>query len=220
MTTTVITGANRGIGLALAEKYSSLGHRVFALCRSSSPELESLNLTVIKDIDVATEHGLQQMQQALANVSIDILINNAGIFSNETLDDLDSQRIMQQFQVNALAPLLVTERLKAQLSSHAKLAFITSRMGSISDNSSGAYYGYRMSKAALNAAAMSLARDLASSGVSVGIYHPGWVQTEMVNNTGDITATEAAARISQLIEAQNLSNTGSFKHSNGESLPW
>ncbi|EPJ47175.1 MAG: short chain dehydrogenase/reductase family oxidoreductase [Osedax symbiont Rs1] len=220
MTTTVITGANRGIGLALAEKYSSLGHRVFALCRNSSPALESLNLTVIKDIDVATEHGLQQMQQALANVSIDILINNAGIFSNETLDDLNSQRIMQQFQVNALAPLLVTERLKAQLSSHAKLAFITSRMGSISDNSSGAYYGYRMSKAALNAAAMSLARDLASSGVSVGIYHPGWVQTEMVNNTGDITATEAAARISQLIEAQNLSNTGSFKHSNGESLPW
>ncbi len=220
MTTTVITGANRGIGLALAEKYSSLGHRVFALCRNSSSALESLNLTVIKDIDVATEHGLQQMQQALANESIDILINNAGIFSNETLDDLDSQRIMQQFQVNALAPLLVTERLKAQLSSHAKLAFITSRMGSISDNSSGAYYGYRMSKAALNAAAMSLARDLASSGVSVGIYHPGWVQTEMVNNTGDITATEAAARISQLIEAQNLSNTGSFKHSNGESLPW
>jgi NAD(P)-dependent dehydrogenase (short-subunit alcohol dehydrogenase family) len=220
MSTVVITGANRGIGLALVEKYSTSGHRVFALCRNSSTALQRLNVTVIKDVDVTTEHGLQQMQRALADVSIDILINNAGIFSNETLGNLDTQQIMRQFQVNALAPLLVVDKLTAQLATNAKLAFITSRMGSISDNTSGHYYGYRMSKSALNAAAISLTRDLAPSNISVGIYHPGWVQTEMVGNTGDITADEAAARISRLIEMQNLSNTGSFKHSNGELLPW
>lgn len=127
---------------------------------------------------------------------------------------------MQQFQVNALAPIQVAEKLITQLSCHAKLAFITSRMGSIGDNTSGQYYGYRMSKAALNAAAVSLTRDLTSTGASVGIYHPGWVQTEMVGNTGDITAAQAAERISVLIDAQSESNSGSFKHSNGEALPW
>jgi NAD(P)-dependent dehydrogenase (short-subunit alcohol dehydrogenase family) len=204
----------------LAKRYSTLGHQVFALCRNSSTELEALELTVIDAVDVSSQPGLLKMQTALQGICIDILINNAGIFSNETLDNLDTQQIMQQFQVNALAPIQVVEKLITQLSSHAKLAFITSRMGSISDNSSGQYYGYRMSKAALNAAAMSLTRDLAPTGVSVGIYHPGWVQTQMVGNTGDITAAQAAERIIVLIDAQSESNSGSFKHSNGEALPW
>ena len=93
-------------------------------------------------------------------------------------------------------------------------------MGSISDHTSGGRYGYRMSKAALNIAGMSLAQDLAPRDISVGLYHPGYVQTEMVGNNGDISATEAATRLVGLINQQDMSQTGLFKHSNGEILPW
>jgi len=119
-----------------------------------------------------------------------------------------------------LAPLQVVDALRNKLSSGAKVALITSRMGSIADNGSGGRYGYRMSKAALNAAGMSLAKDLAGDNISVGLYHPGWVQTEMVSGTGDISAQEAAQRLIELICAQDMSQSGLFKHSNGEILPW
>lgn len=220
MQNVVITGANRGIGLAFCQRFIQLGFKVFALCRQSSSELDALDVTVISGVDVATEQGLNAMQQALANVGIDVLINNAGIFNNERLGALDSDAILNQFKVNALAPLQVVDRFKSQLNDGAKIAFITSRMGSISDNGSGEYYGYRMSKAALNAAAMSVSKDLAGAGVSVGIYHPGWVQTQMVNHTGDISATQAADKLSHLIMQQTMANSGQFKHSNGDTLPW
>jgi NAD(P)-dependent dehydrogenase (short-subunit alcohol dehydrogenase family) len=220
MPNVVITGANRGIGLAFCQRFIQLGFKVYALCRQSSAELNALDATVISGVDVTTEQGLHTMQQSLANISIDVLINNAGIFNNERLGALDNDDILDQFKVNALAPLQVVNRLKDQLGDGAKIAFITSRMGSISDNGSGEYYGYRMSKAALNAAAMSITRDLADAGVSVGIYHPGWVQTQMVNHTGDISAAQAADKLSTLIMQQTLANSGQFKHSNGDTLPW
>jgi NAD(P)-dependent dehydrogenase (short-subunit alcohol dehydrogenase family) len=220
MPNVVITGANRGIGLAFCQRFIQLGFKVYALCRQSSAELNALDATVISGVDVASDEGLLTMQQALANISIDVLINNAGIFNNERLGALNSEAILSQFKVNALAPLQVVDRLKNQLGNNAKIAFITSRMGSISDNGSGEYYGYRMSKAALNAAAMSITRDLADEGISVGIYHPGWVQTQMVNHTGDISAVQAADKLSALIIQQTLATSGQFKHSNGETLPW
>jgi NAD(P)-dependent dehydrogenase (short-subunit alcohol dehydrogenase family) len=97
---------------------------------------------------------------------------------------------------------------------------ITSRMGSVTDNTSGGYYGYRMSKAALNIAGMSLAHDLKEQEVAVALLHPGYVQTEMVNNTGDISAAVAVERLMLRIDGLNMSNTGTFWHSNGEILPW
>lgn len=100
------------------------------------------------------------------------------------------------------------------------MAFVASRMGSIADNSSGAYYGYRMSKAALNAGAMSLARDLAKRGIAVAILHPGFVQTAMVNFAGDISPELSAERLAQRIEELTLETSGGFWHSNGERLPW
>jgi NAD(P)-dependent dehydrogenase (short-subunit alcohol dehydrogenase family) len=116
--------------------------------------------------------------------------------------------------------LRVTEALLGNLTADAKIAFITSRMGSIADNSSGGYYGYRMSKAALNAAATSLALDLKPRGIAVAILHPGYVQTAMVNFGGDISAEESAQRLSKRIEGLTLENSGNFWHSNGETLPW
>lgn len=220
MSTVVITGANRGIGLAMATQFKNKGHDVIALCRQSSPSLDSLAVKVIENVDVATAQGLAKMVDSLRGVAIDILINNAGILRDESLGDLNNETIVEQFMVNALAPLQVVDALRTHLSSGSKVVLITSRMGSIADNGSGGRYGYRMSKAALNAAGMSLSKDLAQDNISVGLYHPGWVQTEMVSGTGDISAQEAATRLTQLILAQDMTQTGLFKHSNGDILPW
>lgn len=216
----VITGANRGIGFEMCKLYSQQGYQVYALCRQSSPQLNELNVTVIEDVDVATEHGLNNLSQALINKTIDILICNAGILRDESLGNINTETIRQQFEVNALAPLRVVDCLFAQLSPGGKVAMITSRMGSIADNSSGGRYGYRMSKAALNAAAMSLSHDLSPLNVAVGIFHPGYVQTDMVNNRGDISAHEAAIRLVKLIAQLSMNDSGTFKHSNGQLLPW
>lgn len=220
MQTVLITGANRGIGLALCKIYLSQGWQVIAVCRNASPELTETGARVIAGVDVTDQNELNKLADTLTGKKLDLLINNAGIFQHETLGNLDYTSIEQQFHVNAVAPLRVTEALLGNLQKGSKIAFITSRMGSIADNSSGGYYGYRMSKAALNAAAMSLTRDLHPRGIAVAILHPGYVQTAMVNFGGDISADESALRLNQRIAGLNLDNSGSFWHSNGDELPW
>lgn len=217
----LITGANRGIGLEFCKQYASAGFTVTAVVRQSSAELDSIdNIRVITGIDVSCDEGVARLVSQQADTSIDILINNAGVFSNETLANMDFTAIERQLQINAVAPIKVTYALQAHLKTGAKVAMITSRMGSISDNSSGAYIGYRMSKAALNAASVSLAHELKPKGVAVGLLHPGFVQTAMVNFAGDISAEVAAQRLIMRIEELNLENTGGFWHSNSEVLPW
>lgn len=216
----VITGGNKGIGLALVKQLLARGNLVSVLCRNSSDELEQSGATVYSGIELSDNRQLQQLAGKFAANSIDLLINNAGIFSNETLDDFDLTRIQQQFQVDALAPLALSQLLLPAIKNGGKIAMITSRMGSISDNGSGAYYGYRMAKAALNAGSVSLARDLAPRNIYVGIYHPGFVQTQMVGFAGDISPDEAASRIIQRINELDASRSGKFYHSNGSELPW
>ncbi|PTB84383.1 short-chain dehydrogenase, partial [Pseudidiomarina aestuarii] len=186
--------------LALTRRYLDRGDQVTAVCRSASPELRELDCNVIEGIDVTDTDALQKLSAELKNTSIDILINNAGLLSRESLGDLGVESIRKQFDVNAIGPLLVTDALRPSLGKGSKVALITSRMGSMADNGSGAYYGYRMSKAALNAAGVSLANDLKDSGIAVGLLHPGFVQTEMVNNAGDISADEAAKRLVDRID--------------------
>jgi NAD(P)-dependent dehydrogenase (short-subunit alcohol dehydrogenase family) len=200
--------------------FKAQGDKVFALCRNSSTDLEELNVNVIEGIDVASDIGVENMVAALSNVDIDVLVCNAGILRDESLSQLNVDTIREQFEINALAPLRVVATLQANLNEGAKVALITSRMGSISDNTSGGRYGYRMSKAALNAAAMSLSHDLASKKIAVGIYHPGYVQTEMVNYGGDISASDSAKKLVGLINQLTQDQSGVFKHSNGSVLPW
>ncbi len=216
----VITGANRGIGLALATALNERGDKVTAVCRTASTALKELGVDIIEDIDVTDPDSIRSMAHQLTEQSIDILINNAGILEREQLGALSVAAIETQFRVNALGPLLVTDALHSRLHKGSKVIMMTSRMGSMSDNGSGAYYGYRMSKAALNAAGVSLAQDLKEDGIAVAMLHPGFVQTEMVNNAGDISAAEAAKRLIQRIDELTMETTGQFKHSNGESLPW
>lgn len=218
--TVLITGANRGIGYELAKLYHSNGWDVIAVCRHQSPQLAELNTRVISDIDVASAQSIASLKEALGSQKLDLLINNAGILRDERLGEINYETLEQQFWVNAVGPLRVTEALLSNLKQGSKVALITSRMGSITDNTSGGRYGYRMSKAALNAAAMSLTQDLKPKGISVAILHPGYVATEMVGGHGDISPELAAERLSQRIDGLTMNNTGTFWHSNGEVLPW
>jgi len=220
MKTALITGANRGIGFALTHEYLAQGWQVIGVCRSASAELNAAAAQVIADIDVTSAAAIQKLVVALKGIKIDLLINNAGVLQQDYLGEIDYAHITRQFLVNAQAPLHVTEALLGHLNDNAKIAFITSRMGSMADNTSGGYYGYRMSKAALNAAAKSLSLDLKPRGIAVAILHPGYVQTAMVNFGGDISAKESARRLSKRIAELNINNTGSFWHSNGDTLPW
>lgn len=218
--TIVITGANRGIGLALTHEYLGRGDKVIAICRHSSAELDATQAEIITGVDVADDKCMRALSGRLPLDSIDILINNAGVLKHEVLGDIDYDDVLLQLEVNALGPLRITEALLSKLKHGAKIGLITSRMGSMADNGSGGYYGYRMSKAALNAAGVSLAHDLRDSGIAVALLHPGFVQTEMVGHAGDISPTDAAKRLIQRMEELTLENSGTFWHSNGEVLPW
>ena len=221
MATAIVTGANRGIGLALATLLQQRKATVIATCRSSSAELEQLGVEVVLGIDVATAGGVAKLVQAVGDRAIDLLINNAGILGRgDTLASPQFENIERQFQVNALGPLRVTAALLKNLHHGSKVALITSRMGSIEDNTSGGFYGYRMSKAALNMAGKSMAEDLRSSGISVAILHPGMVKTDMTGDHGQVEPIDAARGLLARIDALTINNTGSFWHANGQPLPW
>lgn len=220
MSNVLVTGANRGIGLELCRRLHARGDQVIAVCRTPSAELEALGVRVEADVDVASDESVASLATRLSGVSLDVLINNAGILSVQTLENLDWQGIRKQFEVNSLGPLRVTHALLGNLVPGAKIAMITSRMGSIADNTSGGSYGYRMSKAALNIAAVSLARDLADRSMSVAILHPGWVRTDMTGHTGLADVSESAAGLIERIDALTLDTSGRFWHANGSDLPW
>lgn len=216
----VVTGANRGIGLSFCKYFNKMGYTVYGVCRKSSSELEKVANYVIENIDISDADACHALVKALSGVKIDLLINNSGILQNEVLGDIDFGSIEKQFQVNALGALRVTEGLIHHFHQHSKVAIITSRMASIADNGSGGRYGYRMSKAALNAAGKSLAIDLKPRGIAVGIFHPGLVSTDMIGGNGDISPDVAANRIAGLIEKLDIKNSGTFWHSKGHILPW
>lgn len=215
----VITGANRGIGLELARHYQREGWLVTGVCRESSPELGAV-AEVIDGIDVTSATDVKRLVDRLNGKTIDLLINNAGLLKDEVLGQLDFDSIRLQMEINAYAPLRISEALLPNLVAGSKIALITSRMGSIADNDSGGRYGYRASKAALNAFGKSLAVDLKDRGIAVVLLHPGYVKTRMVNFGGLITPEESALGLAQRIAALTLENSGSFWHSNGEELPW
>ena len=216
----VITGASRGIGLSLTQQFQQQGCQVYAVCRQASNELADSGARIIDNVDVADASAVERLAKTLSGVNIDLLINNAGVLKNETLGDIDFDSIQAQIEVNAYGPLRVTQALLGDLNDGAKVAMITSRMGSITDNTSGGRYGYRMSKAALNIASVSIAQDVMHRGIAVGIFHPGLVGTQMIGGVGDITPDQAAQRIRQRIDELSLNNSGTFWHSNGEVLPW
>ena len=221
LSTYLITGANRGIGLELVRQLKNRGEDVIATCRSTSAELNSLSVRVETGIDITSGDSVIQLREKLNDTKIDVLIQNAGIAEFNSLSNLDPQSIIDQFKVNALSPLCFVQTMITNLSKFAKIALISSRMGSIEDNSSGGSYGYRMSKVALCMAGKSLSLDLKSKDISVAILHPGLVSTRMTGFTRNgIKPQESVKGLLQRIDELTLDNTGTFWHSNGDILPW
>jgi NAD(P)-dependent dehydrogenase (short-subunit alcohol dehydrogenase family) len=216
----VVTGANRGIGLALVRQLRARGMSVVAVSRRSSSDLDRLGVRVESGIDLASSEACLELAARLAHDEISLLIHNAGLLIEDTLGSVRADDVRAQLEINALAPLFLTQALAPLLGRGAKVALITSRMGSIGDNTSGGYYGYRMSKAALNAAGVSLARDLAPRGVSVVILHPGAVRTGMTGGQGNLEPDESARGLLRRIDELRLETTGRFLHQDGSVLPW
>jgi NAD(P)-dependent dehydrogenase (short-subunit alcohol dehydrogenase family) len=181
--------------------------------------LESTVAEIHDKVEVTDDASVKRLAEALDGRLIDVLINCAGILTRETLDDLNLGRIRNQFEVNAIGPLRVTAALLPNLKKGSKVAIITSRMGSIEDNTSGSRYGYRMSKPAVNMVGRSLAWDLEEKGIAVILLHPGMVATEMTGRQG-IPPEEAARGLTARIDELEMKKTGTFWHQNGEALPW
>jgi NAD(P)-dependent dehydrogenase (short-subunit alcohol dehydrogenase family) len=219
MTTFVVTGAGGGIGYELCRQIHAAGAKAIAVCRKSTKDLDRLGVQVESGIDITADESVTDLARRLQGITIDVLINNAGIMERNTLDRLNFDSIRHQFEVNAIGALRVTDALLPQLQAGSKIALITSRMGSIDDNTSGGSYGYRMSKVALSMAGKSLSIDLRSRQIPVAIVHPGLVSTAMTGYSG-ITAAESVRGILQRIDELNLVNSGTFWHANGEILPW
>jgi len=221
MATYLVTGANRGIGYEYCRQLKQRGDTVIAVCRQPSDPLKALGVTVITGIDITDASAVADLTEKLQDTQLDGLINNAGILERITLENLDFDSIRRQFEVNALAPLRLTAALLPNLAEGSKVVLMTSRMGSIGDNTSGSSYGYRMSKVALSMAGKSLSHDLKPKGIAVAILHPGLVQTRMTGFTDSgITPAESVKGLLARIDELTLDNSGTFWHANGEVLPW
>lgn len=214
----VVVGASRGIGMELVRQLAAAGHQVTGTSRGPVAEPPA-GVTWLDGVELGTDAGIQALAQGIEG-PVDLLIHNAGVLSREGLDDLDVGRIRRQLEINALAPLRAVHALLPTLRRESKVALITSRMGSMSDNTSGGMYGYRMSKAALNMAGVSLAQDLAPKGIPVVLLHPGFVRTEMTGGRGNWGPDAAAAGLLARISELKLQTTGSFWHADGTRLPW
>jgi NAD(P)-dependent dehydrogenase (short-subunit alcohol dehydrogenase family) len=220
MATWLVTGANRGIGLELCRQLHARGDTVIAACRMSSLELDALGCRVVDGIDVGRDDVGDALLAALDDESPDVLVNNAGVARWDTLDTVDPERAREEFEVNTLGPLRVTLALLPRLREGAKLAFVSSKAGSIGDVPSGGNYGYRMSKAALNMAAVNLAGELAPRGIHVVVLHPGSVRTDMTGGRGNVHPSAAAAGLIERIDELDASRSGRFLHADGSEVPW
>lgn len=219
----LITGANRGLGLGFVRYYLEQGESVWACCRTISDELiemDSVNLHMIQ-WDVGAD---DEPVGALPD-SIDLLINNAGIYGpgkdGQSLDKVTSDVMLDVFNVDCVGPLRVVQRLKDRLiAARAVIANVSSKMGSSADNGSGGTYAYRAAKAGLVIVSKSMAVDLAPSGVHVITLHPGWVQTDMTHQTGLIDVQTSVDGMVQVIKDADNYEGGQFIAFDGKVVPY
>ena len=219
MPTTLITGANKGIGLEICAQLNARGDDVIAVCRTSGPELSALGVRIIEGVDVSDAESVARLKSDLGGKHLDVLINNAGIYRGGTFGSLDYEVMLEQFRVNALGPLRVTEALADNLSEGSKVAIVSSRVGSIEDNGSGGSYGYRASKTAVNQIGMNLKHELKPRGIAVALLHPGMVATGMTGGKG-ISPAEAARGLIERIDALDMEKSGGVLARRRLQLPW
>jgi len=224
----LITGANRGIGLEFTKQYAQDGWKVLACCRDTqhASALQAIakahtNIRILR-LDVANFAQIDALASQLKDEKIDVLINNAGIYPESRLGDIDTDDWIEAFKVNSIAPLKMATAFTAHIanSSLKKIATLSSKMGSISDNSSGGSYIYRSSKTTVNMVMKSLSIDLQPAGIAVVTLHPGWVLTDMGGSNALIDTQSSVAGLRNVISNLNLSNTGKFIAYDGKEIAW
>lgn len=228
--TILITGSNRGIGLELCRQYAAAGWNVHACCRQleTATELTQLasahsNIT-IHELDVSNAKHIVNLSQKLKSVAIDILFNNAGIYGDydANFGNTDIDNWLECFRINTIAPIKVMESFISHVaaSEHKIMATMSSKMGSMADNSSGGSYAYRSSKAAINAAMTSAAIDLKPQQIKVAILHPGWVKTDMGGSNAEITTEQCVTQLKAILNNLTLESSGCFFDIDGSVIPW
>lgn len=221
-----VTGANRGIGLEFVRQLTTRGETVLASCRhpEKAHDLKSLlSEGWIIPMDVTIQDSIVQGAKVVRKKfnRIDLLINNAGVMGERGNPDIPNwDIIMSTFLTNAAGPVFVTKYLKTLLKKGSKVVNISTLMGSIEDNSSGGYYAYRMSKAALNMASKNLYHELGVMGVTVLTFHPGLVQTDMGGSGANLSVETSVSEMLNVIESAGPEKSGTFLRFDGERLPW
>ncbi|MFP4147146.1 MAG: SDR family oxidoreductase [Halorhodospira sp.] len=220
----LIIGANRGIGLETVRQLCERGDEVIATARTASEGLRATGARLHEGVDVTRHDTLHRLAEDLAAQPLEWVLVVSGVMRTQRLGALDEravEEIRAQFETNALGPLIAADALSPLITDGGKLGIVTSRMGSIADNTSGNSYGYRMSKAAVNMAAASLAHDLQPRGITVVLLHPGWVRTDMTSHNGLIDPPDSAAALIERMDHVGLEDSGCFWHApNQEILPW
>ena len=228
MTTVLVTGANRGLGYEFVKQYSENKFDVFACCRNVNEakklkELAEISENIkIYELDVGNVKTIKNLSQQLQNEKIDVLINNAGIYRSSTVGNINYDEWIESFKVNTIAPYQIVENFLEQIinSDLKKVVSITSKMGSIDDNTSGGSYIYRSSKTALNSMMRSLTHDLKNQGVATLTLHPGWVRTDMGGPGGWINSIESVQGMIKQIDKLTIDDSGKYLDYAGKFINW
>lgn len=224
-TTVLITGANRGIGLALANQFQNRGYHVIATARApqKANELRTLGVQIMQ-LDITNQQSIDKLTQQLNKQPIDILINNAGVagHSSRRFEDLKIDRLKRVFDINSLGALRVTQALLPNLlkGTAKTVASISSRMGSIENNNQGGGLAYRASKTALNSFNKSLSIEFSDRGFTFVVLHPGWVRTDMTNENATYSPTESAQNLFKVISQLTTKDNGRFYDLHGKPIAW
>ncbi|WP_413203859.1 SDR family oxidoreductase [Rhodospirillum sp. A1_3_36] len=227
MSTVLITGANRGLGLEFARQYTADGWEVIATCREpdKAEDLAALGCTV-ENLDVSSLRDIQRFGGRMVGQAIDLFINNAGTYggkgTEQILGKVDPLVWEYTLRVNSVAPLKLLEALLPCLENTkgSKAVFLSSKMGSMTENTSGAQYIYRSSKAALNAVVKSLGIELVERGIIAMAFHPGWVRTDMGGPNGLLSTDESVTAMRGVIDGLTTADAGRFLNYDGVEIAW
>lgn len=230
MPSVLVTGSSRGIGLEWCRQYADGGWRVYATCRHPEAADGLIALAQgrpqlsIHRVDVTEDESIEAMRAELARESLDVLVNNAGVYFEKYLhpDTLDYPVWLQTFDVNTLGPMRMAEALVEQLARSRRRLIVnmSSHMGSIAEIEMPGDYYYRSSKAALNAAMKGLSVALKPRGVGVLLLHPGWVQTRMGGPGATVSPADSVAGMRLLVEKFTQAGSGRFFRYDGSEIPW
>lgn len=221
----LITGANRGIGLKFAEILSA-NNNIYATARdiTNADDLKKFDNTELLELDLLNKDSIKSFCSELKDIPLDMIINNAGIFQDEQMEEtiLDPELWLDEIMINAIGPVVLSQKLKENIMSgnDKKIIFISSQMGSIDDNYSGGYYFYRTSKSALNSAAKSLSIDWKADGIAVLMLHPGWVRTDMGGSNAKLDIDTSVSKMLDVINSLDMGKTGTFLNYEGKKLEW